>query len=384
MSVHRAGIIANAKSSRPPEFDPADIRLSNFIGETNLSRGMTIALDAMGGDNAPEIVVSGAALARVRFPDVRFLIYGDEKRIAPLLERHARLASCSTIKHTDVAVSAGEKPSVALRQGRKSSMQLAINAVREGQAAGVVSAGNTGALMAMAKVSLKTLPGIDRPAIAGVFPTRVGESVMLDLGANVEGDADNLLQFGMLGAAFARTVLGIETPTLGLLNVGAEDAKGRDNVKQAAAMFRSSQLRFTFHGFVEGDDIGAGTVDVFVIDGFTGNVVLKAIEGTVRLYTEYLRQTFRSSLMARLGYLLAGRGFKKMRARIDPRRYNGATFLGLNGIVVKSHGGTDDFGFANAIGVAVDMATNGINEFIMHELADYGEQNLSGAQAAVS
>jgi len=349
-----------------------------------LSRGMTIALDAMGGDNAPEIVVSGAALGRARFPGVHYLIFGDEKRVSPLLAGHPDLKANCTIEHTDVAVSSEQKPSVALRQGRQSSMQLAINAVRDGRAAGVVSAGNTGALMAMAKVTLKTLPGIERPAIAAICPTRVGESVMLDLGANVEGDAENLLQFGMLGAAFARTVLGIEHPTVGLLNVGAEEAKGRDNVKQAAALFRASELPFTFHGFVEGDDIGAGAVDVFVIDGFTGNIVLKTIEGTVRLYSEYLRQTFSSSILARLAYLLARGGFRKMRARIDPRRYNGATFLGLNGIVVKSHGGTDDFGFANAIGVAVDMVTNGINDFVMRELADYGEQHLSGAQAALS
>jgi len=345
---------------------------------------MTIALDAMGGDNAPEIVVSGAAIGRERFPEIHYLLFGDEKRVAPLVAGHPVLKDCCTIEHTDVAVSSEEKPSVALRQGRKSSMQLAINAVRDGRAAGIVSAGNTGALMAMSKVTLKTLPGIDRPAIAAICPTRVGESVMLDLGANVEGDAESLLQFGMLGAAYARTVLGIERPTVGLLNVGAEEAKGRDNVKQAASLFRASKLPFIFHGFVEGDDIGAGTVDVFVIDGFTGNIVLKAIEGTVRLYTEYLRQTFRSSIMTRLAYLLAKGGFTKMRARIDPRRYNGATFLGLNGIVVKSHGGTDDFGFANAIGVTVDMVTNGINEFVMRELAEYGEQHLSGTQAAAS
>lgn len=349
-----------------------------------MSRGMTIALDAMGGDKAPDIVVSGAALARERFPDVRFVLFGDESRVAPLLGKHDDLAACCTIEHTDVAISGEEKPSVALRQGRQSSMQLAINAVRDGQAEGVVSAGNTGALMAMAKVSLKTLPGIDRPAITAVCPTRVGESVMLDLGANVEVDADNLLQFGMLGAAFARTVLGIQHPTVGLLNVGAEEAKGRDNVKQAAALFRAGNLPFAFHGFVEGDDIGAGTVDVFVIDGFTGNVVLKAIEGAVGLYTEYLRQTFRSTLGARLAYLLARSAFEKMRVRIDPRRYNGATFLGLNGMVVKSHGGTDALGFANAIGVAVDMTANGINDFIIRELSEYGEQHPPDARAAIS
>jgi len=262
-----------------------------------------------------------------------------------------------------------------LRQGRESSMQLAINAVREGEAEAVVSAGNTGALMAMSKISLKTLSGIDRPAIVALIPTRVGESVMLDVGANVECDANNLVQFGMLGAAYARTVLGRRRPTVGLVNVGAEETKGGDSVKQAAALFRSSNLPFEFFGFVEGDDLGAGTVDVFVADGFTGNITLKAIEGTVRLYTEYLRQTFGSTILARLSFILARNAFNKMRARIDPRRYNGATFLGLNGIVVKSHGGTDGFGFANAVSVAVDMVSNNINDFIMHELSEYGEQH---------
>tara|TARA_Y100001934_G_scaffold225144_1_gene269613 strand:+ start:83884 stop:84894 length:1011 start_codon:yes stop_codon:yes gene_type:complete len=334
----------------------------------------------MGGDDAPEIVVAGAALARVRFPDVHFLMFGDEKKIAPLVEKHEKLRDSVTIHHTDDAVSSEERPAVALRQGRNSSMQLAINAVNSGEASGIVSAGNTGALMAMSKVSLKMLPGIDRPAIAAPCPTSVGESVMLDLGANVEGDAENLVQFGMLGAAFARTVFGIEQPTVGLLNVGAEEVKGRDAVRQAAALFRERKMPFTFHGFVEGDDIGAGTVDVFVVDGFTGNITLKTLEGTVRLYSEYIRQTFKSSIVAKFSYLLARRAFAKMRARIDPRRYNGATFLGLNGVVVKSHGGTDAFGFANAIGVAVDMVANDINDFIMRELAEYGEQEVPQAQ----
>ena len=341
---------------------------------------LTIALDAMGGDAAPGIVVDGAALARVRFPDVKFIMFGDKKQISPLVEKHENLQGSLSIHHTDDAVSSEERPAVALRQGRNSSMQLAINAVNSGEAAGIVSAGNTGALMAMAKVSLKMLPGIDRPAIAAPCPTKVGESVLLDLGANVEGDAENLVQFGMLGAAFARTVFGIDQPTVGLLNVGAEEVKGRDAVRQAAAIFRERKLPFTFQGFVEGDDIGAGTVDVFVVDGFTGNITLKTLEGTVRLYSEYLQQTFRSSLLSKFAYFLARRALAKMKARIDPRRYNGATFLGLNGVVVKSHGGTDSFGFANAIGVAVDMAANDINDFIIRELAEYGEQEMPQAR----
>ena len=235
--------------------------------------------------------------------------------------------------------------------------------------------------MAMAKVTLRTLPGIDRSAIAGYCPTRVGESVMLDLGANVEGDANNLFQFGVLGAAFASTVLGQQRPTVGLLNVGAEEMKGRDAVKQAARMLRDADLPFTFHGFVEGDDIGAGTVDVFVVDGFTGNIMLKVMEGTATLYTEFIRRAFRSSPGTRLSALFARGAFNKVRLRMDPRRYNGATFLGLNGIVVKSHGGTDGFGFANAISVAVDMSANGFNEIIIRELASLGSEQPSPARA---
>ena len=344
-----------------------------------MSQRLTIAVDAMGGDSAPDMVVDGVARARMRFPTVHFLLFGDQTRIDPLLASHNHLQDAVTVRHTDQFVSSEEKPSVALRQGKQSSMQLAINAVSDGEAKAVVSAGNTGALMAMAKVTLKTLNGIDRPAIGGLIPTQLGESVMLDLGANVDCDANNLVQFGMLGAAYARTVLGRERPTVGLINVGQEEIKGSENVQQAAALFRAATLPFDFYGFVEGDDLGAGTVDVFVVDGFTGNISLKTIEGTVRLYTEYLRQTFKSSLLSRLAFLLARRAFNKMRSRIDPRLYNGATFLGLNGIVVKSHGGTDGFGFANAIGVAVDMVTNEINEFIMLELSEFGEQNSTEA-----
>jgi len=344
-----------------------------------LSQRLTIAVDAMGGDSAPDMVVDGVASARMRFPTVHFLLFGDQTRIEPLLASHNHLQNAVTVRHTDQFVSSEEKPSIALRQGKQSSMQLAINAVSDGEAQAVVSAGNTGALMAMAKVTLKTLNGIDRPAIGGVIPTQLGKSVMLDLGANVDCDANNLVQFGMLGAAYARTVLGRERPTVGLINVGQEEIKGGENVQQAAALFRAATLPFDFYGFVEGDDLGAGTVDVFVVDGFTGNISLKTLEGTVRLYTEYLRQTFKSSLLSRLAILLARRAFNKMRSRIDPRLYNGATFLGLNGIVVKSHGGTDGFGFANAISVAVDMVTNEINEFIMLELSEFGEQNSTEA-----
>jgi glycerol-3-phosphate acyltransferase PlsX len=240
--------------------------------------------------------------------------------------------------------------------------------VAEGRAATVVSAGNTGALMAMAKIVLKTLPGIDRPAIASFFPTERGESVMLDLGANIECSADNLIQFAVMGGVFARTVLGLSTPTIGLLNVGAEDMKGSDAVRAAAATLRAMPLPGTFYGFIEGNDIPHGTVDVVVTDGFTGNVALKTAEGTARLYGTFLKQTFASSLLARLGYLLAQGAFKQLRARTDPRRYNGAMFLGLQGVCVKSHGGTDAYGFANAISVAADLVRNDFNGKIRAEL----------------
>ncbi|MFZ5790439.1 MAG: phosphate acyltransferase PlsX [Pseudomonadota bacterium] len=316
---------------------------------------IAIALDAMGGDRAPEMVVKGANMARQRFPQVRFLFFGDERRVKPLVERYRALAKVSTIRHTDQVVKGEDKPSIALRTGRNSSMRLAIDAVHQGEAAGVVSAGNTGALMAMAKVVLKTLPGISRPAIASFFPTLKGESVMLDLGANVECDADNLVQFAVMGNVFARTVLGVVSPSIGLLNVGSEDVKGHEALREASAMLRELVLPGTFHGFVEGDDIAKGTVDVVVTDGFTGNIALKSIEGTAKLYAEFLRATFKSSILSKLGYLLARPALNALRLRTDPRRYNGAIFLGLNGIVVKSHGGTDALGFANAVGVAVDM-----------------------------
>ena len=349
-----------------------------------MSDPLTIALDAMGGDNAPQIVVNGANIARRRFPDARFLLFGDERKINPLLKRLPTLQAVTTVHHTEAVVTADARPSQALRQGKNTSMQLAINAVREGVASGVVSAGNTGALMAMSKLSLRMLPGISRPAIAGLFPTQLGECVMLDLGANVDCDADNLIQFSVMGEVFARLVLGVLKPSVGLLNVGTEELKGNDAVRQAAATLRETSLPIRFHGFVEGDDIGKGTVDVVVSDGFTGNIALKTIEGSVRLYSEYLRKAFKSSLASRLGYMLARRGLNKLRARLDPRRYNGAMFLGLNGIVVKSHGGTDAFGFANAIGVAVDMASQGFNDKIIKELAVHGTGGTFKARAAAS
>ncbi len=320
-----------------------------------MSASITIALDAMGGDDAPDIVVHGAEIASQRYPNVRFLMFGREQEVMPLLEKTTRLKNVVEFIHTEDRVLSDDKPAVALRSGRKSSMRLAINAVQDGRADGVVSAGNTGALMAMSKFVLKTLPGVDRPAIASFFPTLRGESLMLDLGANLSCDADNLVDFAVMGNAFARCVLGVQEPSVGILNVGSEDVKGHEYLQVASSMLRKADLPGDFVGFVEGDDIGKGTVDVIVTDGFTGNVALKTAEGTAKLISEFFRQTFKSSILASVGYLLASSALNKLKKRVDPRLYNGAIFLGLNGIAVKSHGGTDAIGFANAIGVAVDM-----------------------------
>ena len=338
-----------------------------------MSDGMTIALDAMGGDRAPGIVLKGADIALQRHPDVHFLLFGAREEVRPLLAKLPRLGGAVTLFHTNEVVADDAKPSLALRTGRQSSMRLAIDAVADGQADGVVSAGNTGAMMAIAKTVLKMLPGIDRPAIASFFPTRRGESVMLDLGANVECDAENLVQFALMGDVFARTVLGLAEPTVGLLNVGSEDLKGNDAVRGASARLRGALTPIRFYGFIEGDDIAAGTVDVVVTDGFTGNIAVKTAEGTAKLFSEFLEAAFRHSLPARIGYLFARSALRKLRMRSDPRRYNGAIFLGLGGIAVKSHGSTDAFGFANAIGVAVDMKVNGFLDKIRVELARLSE-----------
>ena len=329
---------------------------------------LTIALDAMGGDHAPQVVIAGADMARERFPELRFLLHGDERLLRALLRARGQLAARAQIEHTPERVDPDARPSQVLRQGRGTSMCLAIEAVKAGRASAAVSAGNTGALMALAKFVLKTLPGIERPAIASLMPTRRSEVVFLDLGANSECDADNLVQFAVMGEVFARAVLGVTKPTVGLLNIGTEEVKGHDTLREAAAALRASHLPIEFRGFVEGTDVTSGTVDVVVTDGFTGNVALKVLEGTVGLYTQFLREAFKSSLVAQLGYVLARPALQLLRQRLDPRRYNGAMFLGLNGVVVKSHGGTDALGFANAIGVAVDLVQQGTNQQITAEL----------------
>lgn len=345
-----------------------------------MSAKLTIALDAMGGDSAPDVVIQGMKVARERFPAVKFLIFGDETRLAAMLAAEPELGDCCEVRHAPDAIGNDAKPSQVLRTGRKSSMWLAVQAVAKGEAAGVVSAGNTGALMAVSKFVLRTLPGIDRPAIAGFFPTERGESVMLDLGANVECNANNLVEFAVMGEVFARAVFGLEQPSVGLLNIGSEDMKGHEAIRSAATILKEGSLPIRFHGFIEGNDIGAGTVDVVVTDGFTGNIALKTAEGTAKLYSRFLRDAFRSSWLAKLGYLLARPALNKVKMRTDPRRYNGAMFLGLNGIAVKSHGGTDAVGFANAIGVAIDLVSQGFNDRIKQEFETL--KSSPSAQAA--
>jgi glycerol-3-phosphate acyltransferase PlsX len=334
-----------------------------------LTARFTLSIDAMGGNAAPKMVIDGVALAAQKHSGVNFLLFGDESQIAPLVRENPGLADRVRIRHTLEVVVDADKPSTALRSRRNSSMRLSINAVAEGEAAGVVSAGNTGALMAMAMFVLKTLSGIDRPAIAGIFPTARGQCVMLDLGANVESDADNLVQFAVMGEVFARRVLGVKSPSVGLLNVGVEELKGHDDVKRAAAILQHSGLPIRFHGFVEGDDIAAGTVDVIVTDGFTGNIVLKSIEGTAKMFVRFLKDALGGSPVAQMGALLARPALRRFRDRIDPRRYNGAMLLGLNGVCVKSHGGTDALGFANAVHVACELIADRLNEGIKEDLA---------------
>lgn len=323
----------------------------------------SLAIDAMGGDAAPEVVLDGLELAAERHPGARFLLVGDEARVGAALARRKRAARLCSLRHAPEVISGDLKPTAALRM-RGSSMRLAIDAVAAGEAAGVVSAGNTGALMALAKIVIKTMPEIDRPALAAIGPSARGDVVLLDLGANVQCDARNLVEFAIMGDAFARVALGLTMPSIGLLNVGSEELKGDDRVRAAAEILRDSHVGAQFRGFIEGHDITAGTVDVVVTDGFTGNVALKTGEGALKLMRDLLRQVFTSSVPARLGYLLARPALDRLREWMDPRRYNGAILLGLNGVVVKSHGGTDALGFAHAVDVAMDMVTHGYNDRI--------------------
>ena len=342
---------------------------------------VVLALDGMGGDRAPEVVVNGADIARERYPGTKFLLFGDPAKLTPLVDKRKGLAAALEIVPAEDAVLAGDKPSFALRRRRKSSMWLACEAAGQGRADSVVSAGNTGALLAISMFAMRMLDGADRPALASFMPTARGESVMLDLGANIECDTDNLAQFAVMGSVFAQVLMGLDLPRVGLLNVGSEELKGHEEVRQAAALLRRDGSGVSFHGFIEGNDITSGVVDVIVTDGFTGNVALKAIEGTAKLYTGFVRDVFRTSTFAKIGYLFSAGAWVKMRKRVDPRRYNGGVFLGLDGVCVKSHGGADDLGFAYAIGVAVDMVRYDYRSKLVEGLAKLREVT-SAAEAS--
>lgn len=339
-----------------------------------MSAQSVIAVDAMGGDHAPGSVIEGTAAAAMRLPGANYIFFGEQPLIEPLLGKHPHLKSRSVIRHTAEKISSDLKPSQALRQGRNSSMRLALDAVAAGEAQCAVSAGNTGALMALAKLTLKTLPNIDRPALAATMPTSKGECLMLDLGANVQCDAENLVQFALMGTLLARTVLGVQNPLVGILNVGTEEMKGHEEIRTALNILRERPFPGRLHGFVEGSDINAGTVDVIVTDGFSGNVALKTVEGTAKLINHFLRESLRASLMNKIGAWLARDAFVSVKNKLDPRRYNGAMLLGLQGLCVKSHGGADAEGFSSAVSLAIDLVQQDYVAHVRQELArHYGE-----------
>ena len=326
-----------------------------------MARQITVAIDAMGGDRDAEFVVPGIALALQRHADVKWLIFGDKNKIERQLASHPQLAATAAVHHAEISIRMDEKPSQALRRGRrKSSMWMAIDAVKQGEADFVLSAGNTGALMAMAGFVLKPMVKIGRPAMAALWPTVRGESIVLDVGATIGADAQQLINFAVMGAALARSIFDLEKPTVGLLNIGVEEVKGLEAVRDAGKTLREIEPPFDYHGFVEGDDVGQGTVDVVVTEGFSGNIALKTAEGTAKQIGSYLRAAMQRSIWSRLGYLVAYSAFRTLREKMDPRKSNGAVFLGLNGLVIKSHGGTDATGFASAIDLGIDMARNNL------------------------
>jgi glycerol-3-phosphate acyltransferase PlsX len=334
-----------------------------------MTKGLVLSIDGMGGDHAPDVVVEGVDITARQNGGMRFLIHGDAPQLEALLERHPHAKAASEVVPAEKAIGMHEKASQALRQGKGSSLWNAVAAVENGQAHAVVSAGNTGAFMAISMFRLRTMEGVHRPALAARWPAATGGYVvMLDVGANVQADSEQLVEFAIMGEAFQRAVSGKERPTVALLNVGAEDQKGHEEIRAAARLIREAGVDMDFQGFVEGDDISKGTVDVVVTDGFTGNIALKTGEGTARLVAQLLREALTSGPLSRLGALIAYPALRKLRTRMDPGTFNGALFLGLNGLVVKSHGGANARGFAAAIGVAAKMARSHYREEIARNI----------------
>jgi glycerol-3-phosphate acyltransferase PlsX len=326
-----------------------------------VTRALTVSIDAMGGDAGPAIVVSALLRTLLRHPDARFILHGDEAQLNALVARQPKLAGRASVRHAPGRVTMEDKPSHVLRRGKDTSMWHTIDCVKQGEADVAVSAGNTGALMAVSMFGLGIIEGISRPAIAVIWPTLKGQCVVLDVGANVGATDEQLVDFAVMGEAFAHVIFGLAKPTVGILNVGAEEQKGNEGVRGAAQILRNSNLPMAFHGFVEGDDIAKGTVDVVVTDGFTGNIALKTAEGTARLVSAYLRAALKRSFLSKLGAVIASGALATLRRKLDPRAANGGIFLGLNGVVVKSHGGADAVGFASALDMAIDMAKADIN-----------------------
>ncbi len=323
-----------------------------------MTENIRISVDAMGGDKGPGIVLHGARLALRERKNSQFIFHGREGELTPLLEQFPELKPVSTIRHSDNVIAMDEKPSQALRKGRgNSSMWAALQSVKDGEADVCISGGNTGALMAMATMCLRPIEGISRPGIAAIWPTMRSDIIVLDVGATIGADARQLVDFTILGAALARALFDEEAPTVGLLNVGTEDVKGLDSIKEAGALLAAARnAGFVYHGFVEGDDIGKGTVDVVVTEGFTGNIALKTAEGTARQVGTYVRNALKANLMSKVGAIFARQALDALRRKLDPRTVNGGVFLGLNGIVIKSHGGTDEIGYNSALGLAYEMA----------------------------
>ena len=337
-----------------------------------------IAIDAMGGDVGVRVMIDGAAEARRHHDRFKFLLVGDEVRIKSALETHPNLRAATEILHCEDVVGGDERPTQALRRAKTTSMGLAVNAVKIGEAGAAVSAGNTGALMAMSKLALRTMPGIDRPALAALLPT-LGDNdvIMLDLGANTECNARNLVQFAIMGAAYSRIVTGLAAPRVRLLNIGTEEMKGTDQLQDAASQLRAAtELAMSFDGFVEADKINRGEVDVVVSDGFSGNIALKAIEGTARFVTDLLRNAFTSSLRSKIGFLVSRPATELLKHHLDPNNHNGAVFLGLNGVVVKSHGSASAGGVANAVMVAARLLEEDLTKRIAADLAALGEDRM--------
>lgn len=342
------------------------------MSENNL----VISVDAMGGDNSPRVVVEGLAIAAKKNPDIRFLLFGDEAKVTPILDLFPELKKVCTLKHAPEMVRNEDKPSQVIRN-RNTSMYMAIDAVRKGESQAVVSAGNTGALMAISKMVLKTITKIHRPAIVSIMPHKSGKYVMLDLGANTECSAINLAEFALMGDILARHALGIAKPKVGLLNIGTEEMKGKEEIRQAAHMIKNSKMNFEFVGYVEPHEIPNGVADVIVADGFTGNIALKSTEGTARLMLRMIKDAIKKSWMAKIGLLFMLGVVLKIKKTMDPRLYNGAMFVGLNGLSVKSHGGTDALGFSVAVGNAAMLVRRNFVPTIREEIEKVDLDELS-------